>query len=457
MSRRAPARAPLLSGLPFTLAAALLGVATRASAKVTIQGTGTAAAGWSDNILDAPDEKIPAGPARDSDFFFQLMPGAVLTSASPRLLQRLAYSFTADLFVRHTEANSYSNALDWAGEVATSSTSNLILTLQTQQGRLSTFNLNQQSSTADVAVLPQNASINFFSQSAGDGFDWTPTAQWRLTQTLLFRAFIPTDRGVQPDTYEAGGELAADRLFRRDSLGLVLRCTFVDYVPPRDPMTDVPNGFEEAEVLTTLLARWRRDWSPSWSSEAALGVVSGVGHSSDPTATRQSTWQPTALAALRYSRDLALGELRYAHDVTPDPLFGNTFSTDQVSLQGALPIVRARMFVAATAAYQFARLLPLVSGAPTASAHVVLADFTVGWQPRPEVSVFARYSFYDQFGSPPVMDQLALLPDLTRSTVLIGASVIYPAVPAARVPSRLATRVDRSDEPGFPEAHTPQH
>ena len=441
----------------MTLAATLVGIATPAAAKVTVQATGTATAGWSDNILNAPDEQTPLTPARESDFFFQLIPGVVLSSASPRFLQRLGYNFTADLFVHHTEANSYSNTLEWAGDVALSKTTNIILTLQSQQGRLSTFNLNQPSAGAGVAVLPQNANINFFSQSAGDSLDWTPTAKWRLSQTLLFHAFIPTDRGVQPDAYDVGAELAADRLFRLDSLGLVVRAAFVDYVPPRDPTTDVPIGFDEEQVLTTLLARWRRDWSPFWNTEAALGVVAGVGHSSDPTTTHLLSWQPSALAALRYSRDVAIAEVRYTHDVTPNPLVGSTFSVDEASLQAGLPILRARLFFGATAAYQFARLLPLVSGTEPASAHVVLVDFTVGWQPRPEVSVFARYSFYDQFGSPPMGDVPATLPDLTRHTVLIGATVIYPAVAAARVPSRLGSRVDRSDQPSFPEAHTPQH
>ena len=30
-----------------------------------------------------PDEKTAMGPARESDFFFQIVPGAVLSSASP--------------------------------------------------------------------------------------------------------------------------------------------------------------------------------------------------------------------------------------------------------------------------------------------------------------------------------------------------------------------------------------
>ncbi len=459
MSGRAPARATL--ALPATLISAATTLALVAAAapahagKITLQATTTATAGWTDNVLNAPDEPTPMGPARESDFFFQLVPGAVLTSAAPRLLQRLAYSFTADLFVHHTEANSYSNSLEWAGDIAASKTTTVLLTAQTQQGRISTFNLNQQSSGAAIAVLPQNADINFFSQNVTETVDYTPTAQWRVNQLALFRAFIPTDRGVQPDVYEAQADLGFDRLFRLDSLGGLLRVSFIDYEAPRDTTTDVPVGFNQQQVLTTLLARWRRDWSPSWSTEAALGAVNGVGLSNDPMAPNQTEWEPSALAAIRYSKELGVAEVRYAHDVTPNPLAGSTFSTDEAAIQAALPIVRARMFLGLTAAYQYARQLPLLAGVDRATAHVVLVDFTVGWQPRPEVGVFARYSLYDQFGSPPVMDVPAVLPDLTRNTVLVGVNVIYPAVAAARVPTRAGTRVDRSDQPAFPELHAP--
>jgi len=455
MSRRAPVRAPLPSATTVAAIALVASTLTspRAHAKASIQATTTATAGWTDNILNAPDEPTTMGPQRESDFFFQLAPGAVVASASPRFVQRLSYTFTADLFVSHSEANSYSNALEWAADALTSRTTTLILTLLTLQGRLSTFAINQQSSGATVAVLP-STNINYFSQNATESLEWQPSSKWRFGQVLLFRAFIPIDRGVQPDVYDVVPELSFDRLWGRDAVGAVARAAYVEYVPPRDPMTNVA-GFDTRQAVTTLLARWRRDWTPFWSSELALGVVNGVGASDDPMVPSQSAWEPSGLAAVRYTHDLGAAELRYAHDVTPNPLAGSTFSTDEVALQGGLPIVRAKMFLGATAAYQHARLLPLAQGVASADADVVLIDFTVGWQPRPEIGLFARYSLYDQFGAPPVMDMPATLPDLTRQTVMIGLNVVYPAVAAAKVPTRQSSRVDRSDD-AFPELSQPR-
>ena len=79
----------------------------------------------------------------------------------------------------------------------------------------------------------------------------------------------------------------------------------------------------------------------------------------------------------------------------------------------------------------------------------MLVDVTIGWQPLPELRVFARYSLFDQFGSPPVGDVPAVLPDLTRNLVMVGVNVTYPAVAALRAPLRGASRVDETDHAGF--------
>src|SRR3954471_1789814 len=115
MSRRAPRRASAL-----VVAAAVFGLAARADAKASIQGTATVAAGWTDNVLNAPSPPFRAGtpppcdvekataaapcpanspPIRYSDFMFELRPGAVLVTGAARAVQRLAYNFSADLFV----------------------------------------------------------------------------------------------------------------------------------------------------------------------------------------------------------------------------------------------------------------------------------------------------------------------------------------------------------------------
>jgi hypothetical protein len=435
MSRRAPTRAPQL----LLTIALVAGVAARAhGGKVSLQVIGGVAAGWSDNILNAPTQVVTNQRGRESDFFFQLAPGAALASAGPRLLQRLAYTFTADLFVRHSEANSFSNTLDWNGFIATSPTTDLLLTLQSQQGRLNTFNLQVPSAGGVVVpALTGATSTNFFSQTASESLTWTPTAQWRGVETTFFRNFI--------------GELGAERIFLRDSLGLLVRADFVDFSAVRDPNTNVVTTSEQQQIITTALARWRRDWSPSWSTEGALGVVEAM----NATDGSGRAWQPSVLAAVRWFRDLANAELRYAHDAVPNPLAGSSFAFDEVALTVAAPLgARTHLFVGATAAYLHVRQISAVAGLTDDTASIVQCDVTLGWQPRPEFDLYARYSLFDQFGAPPIdMTTQANLPSIYRNTILIGINVIYPAVAAARVPTRRGSRVDRTDQPGFPEMH----
>ena len=450
MPRRAPARATLAS---CALALTTL-TAARAGANATsLQGTATANVGWTDNILNAPDESTPGGAPRLSDFFFQLMPRVTLTTESPRFIERLAYNFTANLFVTHFDASSYASSLDWTGNLLTSPTTKLILTLTSLQGKYSSFSFGQSSAGASIDVLPPKSDVYYFNQTAGESLEATPRASWRVAEQLKLVAFIPLERGTLPDSYDLTGELGFDRLFRADALGLLARAELIDFVQPRNPMTDVPIGFDQRQVLTSLVARWRRDWSPLWSTEAALGAVAAVGASADPMASTRAAWEPSALAAVRWTRDIGAAELRYTHDVVPNALVGNSFSRDGVTLQAGFPVVRARMFFGATAGYQHARILALVAGVAEASADIVLGDATIGWQPIPELGLSVRYSYMRQLGTPPFMGTPATLPDITRNLVMLGLNVTYPATVKARVSTRPATRVDHADQPDFPETH----
>jgi len=162
------------------------------------------------------------------------------------------------------------------------------------------------------------------------------------------------------------------------------------------------------------------------------------------------------MAALRWAKEYGAAQLRYAHDAVPDPYVGHTLLIDGVTLQGDLPIKRAHLSFGATGGYQHARMLSVTAGVPDASANLFVADGTVGWQPIPELSLFARASYFKQLGQAPVNDLPATLPSLSRTTVIIGATFIYPAAPKPRVATGPSSRVDAGDQAAFPELHAPQ-
>ena len=67
--------------------------AAPATAKVGFQGALTLAEGYNDNPL--------AQPVGVPDYFFELRPQLILTIAHPRVAQRLAYTFSSLIYLRH--------------------------------------------------------------------------------------------------------------------------------------------------------------------------------------------------------------------------------------------------------------------------------------------------------------------------------------------------------------------
>src|SRR5260370_37707643 len=84
-----------------------------ADAKRGVQGEPAFNAVWTDNVLSAPDNPTPMSGSRprESDFFFRLRPGIIITTGTARAIEQWTDVFSADLFVNRREANSYSDRL----------------------------------------------------------------------------------------------------------------------------------------------------------------------------------------------------------------------------------------------------------------------------------------------------------------------------------------------------------
>ena len=205
----------------LTIAAAasfLVAAGTRAHAANSVQGTAEVGVGWTDNVFNAPSQPFPpntppacdpasptcvAGspPPRFNDFFFQLRPGIAFTTGAARAVQRLAFNFNADLFVSHPQGNSYTNTLDWNGFFIPSKKTELMVGLQSQEGRINTLNLQNTADTTGLAVSPSTAtSTTFFTQGANEALVDHITKQWNFAQSLTFLAFIPLSPRTLPDT-----------------------------------------------------------------------------------------------------------------------------------------------------------------------------------------------------------------------------------------------------------------
>lgn len=298
--------------------------------------------------------------------------------------------------------------------------------------------------------------VTFIGATASEAFGWEVDPHWRLVETLAFNGYWPLDPRDSPDSYSLDGHLVAERSFRKDALGLDLRSAYSLYGEVRGPTaapdgTAIPDGVvtpRQQVLINELTAKWRHDYGHFWNTELDAGVVETNRVEGGGTAI----WQPAGRAALRYLHDYGQVDLSYAHTVQPNVLLGQTFAVDQVLLRGNVPLGRETHVVFdASLAYQYARQIDFDTGGDLSHTNVFLVDATLGYAPRKEIQVFARYQFFDQLGTVGDFDPQ---PSFLRHVVLVGIIGTYPGEAAATVPTRQALRVDRSDMTGIPAPHS---
>jgi hypothetical protein len=420
-----------------------------AYAKATLQGQLGASIGYTDNVLNAPATASPVG-----DGFAEIRPSLILSAGTPRAIQRLSYTLTGNLYFTRTEANSYTNRLEWAGLFLPSPRSDLQLLASLSQGKMNTFNFGQVNEVTPGAVRVTGGAT-FVAAALREALTYELAPVWRLTQGIAFGSLFVVDQPrTTSNTVTLDGTVGADRVFRSDSVGLELRLGYLAFLDPdtTDPTTGMTiAGATRHGMLNALTARWRHDFGRAWTVEAQLGVVEANRLQSGANVV----WQPYALAAARIGNAWATGELSYTHTVTPSALAGSIFTVDALSLRGTFLLGQRTGLVFTTGAgYQYARQAAFDTGVETATAHIGLVDGALTWAATRELSVFARYTYFIQKPDGMPTTTATGLPDLSRHTILVGLAAIYPADPGVpRAPDRPPSRVDRTDSEGIPAPH----
>jgi hypothetical protein len=429
-----------------------------ARAKTVVQGVAFASVGFTDNVLSLPVPPPGATtPGPDWDFFFQLRPSVVLTTGTPRAIQRLAYVFDANLFASHSEANSYTNRLEWAGFFLPTKATEVLVSAAVSEGRLNTFNLTTGSAQQPLqAVAP--GGTTFVGATLLQSLNWELAQNWRSLQTLGFNAYVPIDPRLTPSSFEVDTHWGTDHGWKHDALGFDLRVDWVLYTEVRGPAPPVTGGGvptgngvvspQQQQIINALVLKWKHDFGHFWNTQAELGAVIDT----PANGTGSSIVQPAALAAVRYLHPYSQVELNYAHTVQPNTIVGQTFAIDSVLLRVAVPFgEKSRVVGSASGGYQHGSVLDLVTGGTTSSVELILADATITWSPRREFNAYVRYQYFNQIGH---ASDPAPQPSLSRQTVMLGITGAFPGEPAAVVPTREALRVDRSDATGIPEPHS---
>jgi hypothetical protein len=445
----------LLSALPGSALAQEEDAAATATAGNQLSLRVTAGAGATDNANLGPSDPVPPERGRTSDTFAIFSPEARYALLARRGLYAATYRFDAQMSFEDDEASSYTHQGSLGALWLLSPRSRAGLLLAAGQGRTDSFTGASPELSSDASTTGR---LRYRNLSATASLQWEAGPRWTVEQTLTAGLFTPLgeSRDGNPDTQELRLALDGRRSAERTALTLRYQLQYFHVAGLATPAGGAGAEMEERPALDQFLTgpglSWQRDLSATLSAELGGGVQFLI--AADDPALEQIGVQPAAQAALRYDLERSAVQLRYGHDTRANPLLGQIFSTDSVTLSGRYTLRRAPIFVTGTLGFQHGRELTLpgsndedpaagdgVTQEPRDRANNYLADATLGWQVNRHLELAVRYQFRMQQAPPE-----ATLRDFTANTGVVQLSVSYPAEDAApRDPLQRSRRVDGSD------------
>jgi hypothetical protein len=419
------------------IALGLVLAAPRAAAAQThsLQGQIATTAGVTDNANLAPSEPEPGQPGAVTDGFSSVSPMLVYTREGRRAIHALAYRFDAQLFFQNSEANSYTNQLDWNGLFLLTRRARLGTNLGFTQGETNNFQVASQDPGVEAAPA---GGLTFVNASAGQSLDLELSQVWRLDQQLGVRTFFPLGGENQASSYDLSALVRSERTWARDAVGALVRGNYFIASADRDDEGNlVVEG--QQQLIAGPEVTWRRD-AGAFFSFALSGGVQAIARVDDFSADGV-IWQPTASAVGRLTRELAAVQASYSHSAAPNLLVREVFVNDTVELSADYPLSRSRrLFVRGALGGQRVRQVNLMDSSLGGSSFVYLADATLAWGFRSDVGLALRYQFRRQDASAG-----SSLQSFAANTVLVSLAGRYPDREARRDLFGRPSRVDRGD------------
>jgi hypothetical protein len=425
------------------LAAVALVAPGAALADESLHAVVSVTTGFTDNVLSASSDSPDLGV--ESDGFVLLSPGAVYARERPRSVHVASYVFGASMYLRHAEANSYTNRAAWGSRLALSPESELGLGASFVQGRISSVRASTPAAHAELGLEPVGGN-NFVSLGGEQSFRRTIGRDWRVDQAANARMFKDlTNAARLGANYTAGTTASVTRRWRVDAATLSAAAYYA-HMGSRRPAEDslVPPVDGESQLVVGPELRWRRDVGRHWSTDVGAGFVAAA--RIDEPAERQ--WEPTALAALRYVVDEGAASLSWRRGVSYNVLVGQSTISDTVSLRGDLPLPwQDGLATSATIAYQRGHLLDFVDQSAAGTIDLWVLDAAAGWEIDEELSLGLRWQTIRQTRDGVRVP--GVIENVSRTQVLLVVTGRYPGRQAAVLPGRDGYRVDQRDEGRF--------
>jgi hypothetical protein len=402
-----------------------------------LQGSLTTITGVTDNVRSASDPP-PAGTlGPEFDSFMNVSPSLRLSIERARAIHVLEYVFSANLYLEHSEANSYSNRLAWQAAFNLTPTGQLMTGVSATQGELNTFDATLPA-PVDPTPLPAGSEL-YLNADAYQAYVWDVTSVWHAEQNLRVAHHRSLeDPALTPTTWDLNLGFAIERAWKYDSGALLPRFgyTITDYSP-----TGVTSPTQHL-MLTGLEARWRHDIGNYWTSELRAGAVmlfdaEDAGHTAGPF--------PSGAGILRYVHPEGTASLTVGRAVRANLFTGSNYLAEEAILYGALPLrpLTPRLTLTGSATVQRGRAIEIDTGELAQTTLLYLVDVGLAYELSAGMSLAGRYQYHNQDNEDPAGGGPG---DYQRHTAVVMFTLVYPTRPAAAIPFRAPLRVDREDQ-----------
>jgi hypothetical protein len=425
-----------------TVATSVPAAADRAS----YHATGSGDVGVTDNVFQE------RRGAQDADLFFQLRPGVLLSYGLPRIIQDLAVEAEVTQYARHSEEASIAGRGTYNVVFTTGPRSQVSVSLNAGTGVLSAISARTPPDQSVVELRPLG-NLRYRDASASQFATYVATRELRLSQRLFARVSETEDNASEVDpltmntevqSAEAGGALAASRVWKRSSVSLeagasVLRLERI--APPTSPQ---PSRLDR-QVNPRGRVVYQRIFDEKFSGSIDAGLVYVIPYGTDPynptNTDRQRGLFPVAGAQFTYSDAWGVGTAGLRRDVSPNLLLGQNTVNEGALFAVAMPLPwyednprRAPKLVGlGSFALMRTRLVDPVTSELRSSFGIGRVDLGVQFNARSWISYTVRYELIIQSG-----DRDALMPvnGFVRNTLFFSFRFRYPEDVAATVPKR---------------------
>ena len=224
-----------------------------------------------------------------------------------------------------------------------------------------------------------------------------------------------------------------------------------------DCVADDPNCADNLQLVSGLNFSIQRDFGPSWSGNAQLGVAALTTLETDQEGAEGTTPTPSGSIGLNYFRPIGDFSVDFGvaanHSIAPNLLLGTITRNGGAVFRASSPLPWFRrgndliVSVNSTIGRQYSWVVS-TGDVDEPAWHVDTFDVNVGWAAAEAWSLSGRYQFANQaIDDTGAMDAQNPAPvEFSRHTFVIEVRGQWPSRQAAELPDRRNLRVDRANE-----------